>query len=1274
MSVPKGKAKSTGPAKSTAGNGAARPAPGFIRSETVLDDGSIYVWDTPTAPADDREIYSMAGSTFRQAPNALHTWAPPKTEDGEPKQYEILTGHLSVTGALQLHDLDPDRHPETTLTDTVFDVTYRPRGQDNAHDEQSGEVSAIDQHSREPAWPDALGVRPRALKRHMSKISDAVTVMAHDLETRQGWGHGYACAGPIRLPDGGLAFLRPGAPALTADGTDPALTCRFPAGVGTQPGVRVLTIDDPSTPETADSDLDAYLRILDLTPGQPEIALCLACLLAWAPFASLPGMGMAAAVLAGETGSLKTAMGGVLIAAQSRTFTGGQGVEVPVTAKMRGNQTTVFGADQIMHPLSGFLALADDLFADQMTPREVAEAWRRLSLIGDNVATGSGGTRGGYRNGRRDLPPPVYPRCCLLVTAERLPDESAHSSATARFAVLELGTPVNRPVLTELQAKSREISRAHAAMIASRLAAPAALQAARAAGKDITRGWGLEGHGRVEVGYEHLAAGAYLIGERIRAVANADPALWLADAADLLRKAASDQTQRSGMRKGRDMARDPIRLFAKHLRAVLAGNPCWLASDRNPTADGSFHPPTEIPGHGPQSVGWRQTGGQLGGMIPPGGGGPPVGAVIVSGPRSSGWPRGKTVARIRAADWPGIHDAVAERVGRDGWSLPEPDVMRARLADAGYLQSAADSQSLLWAKNTRCLALDLGRILDGAEDGPDLEPEPDATEDQPDNPGPAQEALDGLPGPDDGPAHGSQADPNPEQPGAAKPCPGPCRGCGETWEYGRGGWLCPACQAKASAPAEHTEPAPDRPTAKRRGHASGYAVLSPAGLHLPGQDPRPCPLPPSLADAYALAAEIDANQLWIHPVAAVAMGLPGLDARRNVPIDAGSPHPWATLVAGLRDAEPAGLAPWMTVWDTAGGRQGTGRSIVLPHLESRAAWAFDQDGEPWGPEFDGPALLEAVTLLSAALGSPFDYYRSPNATAAQMARRLCRNLSPCEAIRTGRVPPALSHSLMLPAAWSRPLTAAERADTAVIKLDRNAAYLSAMNTPLGIGEPERRTGPVDFDPKLAGYYRLASQPRAYDPLLPPLEIMPRGDGALWVARPDAELLAGLGILPEIAEAWIWPQSGRVLAALYNRLRKARETLLPAKATPAGRAAWMTLGILYKSFVGYLARTAGPRNADDILWRPDYRDHIEAEAYGRMFRNLIKARDASGRHPIAAHVDAVYFTTSQPTPVKARPAGLTYGTGGGAWKDEGYAPLAALDLSHIQASFREVTGE
>src|SRR5690606_25117644 len=122
--------------------------------------------------------------------------------------------------------------------------------------------------------------------------------------------------------------------------------------------------------------------------------------LAWAPMSALPDLGRVAVMIAGETGFKKTAGAAVTIAAQSSTWVGGEGIEVPATVKMRHNQRTVFGLDQALHPLSGLVGLVDDWFAGDMAPKEITTQWTRMSALADNMATGSGGTRGGYQNGK----------------------------------------------------------------------------------------------------------------------------------------------------------------------------------------------------------------------------------------------------------------------------------------------------------------------------------------------------------------------------------------------------------------------------------------------------------------------------------------------------------------------------------------------------------------------------------------------------------------------------------------------------------------------------------------------------------------------------------------------------------------------------------------------------------------------------------------------------------------------------------------------------------
>ncbi|MEV0589731.1 hypothetical protein [Nonomuraea sp. NPDC050310] len=1211
-------------------------------------------------------VHSLGGRRFVQTPEALQA----HTKEGQ--LYDLLPGQLAVTRAAQLRDLTADRTPESVLTDTVFQVAYHAPGTDRL----STLVSVADLDAREPQWPDQLGIRPHTTKRNLETIGVAVRAVAATLRADVGWTYGYACTGPVRLEGGEWAWLRPGKAALTATGTDDRLTAEIPRGIGAVQGVAVLDMDDPSPAASAAEDLEALLRVLDLVPDQPEIPLALLAQLAWAPFSALPDLGRIAVAVAGDTGSRKTAISGAIIAAQSSTFSGGRGVEVPVTIKMRHNQSTVFAADQVLHPLSGLVGTVDDWFAGRMTAKEIAEAWKRLSAIGDNTATGSGGARGGYRNGQGVVARQVFPRCCVLATAERFPEEGKHSSETARYVALELAAPVNLAVLSEIQRDGRPLSRAHAAMIQASLGDLDRVYAALEWGKQVAESWPHGGHGRVTYGYARLLGGAYLLAERMRELLEVDPAPMLEHAADLMAKAASEQTRRSGIRKGRDIARDPVALWTKHLRQALAGEPFWAADVRR--GDAGHYLPPQIPGYGAHALGWRQ-GSEV---LIPAGKGDPVGAVVAYVPgESAGRPPWRPLTlRLRSGRWQEIYDVISARVvAEDGWSLPASADLRARLVDAGYLKSATAQNEDLWDGRPRCYVLDLGKLLEGEEE--DCDPGQEAGGVPADSPPAPAAPVPPAVVPEVCPACGLKVDaavrdlfgglhpmcapdePMPAPAPAVEPAPAPAVEPAPEPQSGPESAVEPA-PAPSPSKAPQGRTGPQKAPYVRRSYAHRAAVLDVTGLHLAGAaSPQECPLPASKSAALALADHHDIKQLWITPRAAHALGLPTVDDHADVPTDAGVPHAWADDNAIQGD--PVGVAPWMVVWPRGATRDKGSRSIVLPHLETRAAWTYDGEGNP--RDLEPATLLRAVELLADALGA--DYYWSPNATSALLARRHCRKLgeSLSRTILAGAVPPAVGYSKMLASKWQRPLTPQERKDRAVIRLDRNAAYLSAMNIPLGMGDPTYTDGPRALNRKLAGYWRIAQAPTGLDALLPELRFKPARDGHLWLTTPDAALLEDLGVLPEITAAWVWEDSRKVLASLYDTIRVARLGLLKGKVAgdPAAAVAHALTADLYKSFTGYLARAEGPRAEDkrgpDLLWRPDWRDQILAEAGARMYRNLL----AADRRPIASYVDAAYFTTSETDPIAARPGGLAYDhptkpTGrGGSWKNEGLVLLENL---------------
>lgn len=1222
----------------------------------------------------DTFVHTLNDRKFFQSPTELCA----VTREGKP--YPLLAGRLAVAAAAQLRDLDVNRRPESTLTDTVFTVHYRPQHSDA---ELSAPVSAIDLDAREPSWPDVLGVRPRTTKRTLENVGNAVRAMGQTLERAQGWSFAYACSGPLRQDDDTLVFLRHGRPALTAEGDDPALSVAYPEGVGALPGVSILDLDDPSDDE---DDLEALLRVLDLTPDQPAIGLTILAQLAWAPWSALPDLGRVAVMLAGESGLGKTAIAGAaVVAAQSSTFQPVAGVDPAVPVKMRGAQATVFGVDKVLMPLSGLVGIVDDWFADKMSGKEIGEQWKRLSLIGDNMATGAGGTRGGYRNGRSFLAKSQFPRCCVLATAENLPDEAKHASATARYVALKMESAPDLDVLTEIQANPRALSRAHAGMIRAGLRDPQRAYKALEWGKATVESWEYVGHRRVLYGYARIAAGAWLLAERARELSGVDPSAMLAYASETLRGALIDQTRRAGLRNGRDMSRDAVRLFVRRFREALAAGTLWAAAPERPelSEEGTYLPPS-LPSHGAHALGWRQVGGRL----TPAGSGDPIGSVIVA--NGTGRPPWRPVVlRMRATRWRDVAEHVSERVlHADGWSLPAPDELLEKLVKAGYVRQLGVESRELWSgESVRVRQFDLGRILDGDDDAPEGTP-PDGAETAPDGPDP-------VPGTDTPGRHLRAVSDAPSAAEATSTGDDPhvCRVCAEPMSadlFGNGAHATcappelgqagngEAAEEITATPVAGSDPSAWRPQPEprngvketaggsprrpgrgksRRTVAHPVAALDVDGLWLPGAEaPIDAELPRSKSAAYELARVYDVRQLWITSRAAAALELPTVDDRVNVPTDAGTAHPWDDTDAGTAIAsDPVGVAPWMVVWE--GVRAQTSRSIVLPHLDTRAAWAWDND-QP--RDLDGRTLANAVEAFRVATGGE-DYYWSPNTTTKTMARKHSRNLTPCLSIQAGQVPPAIGYRQVMPAKWARELTPDEKRVSSpaslLVRLDRGSAYLSAMGTYLGIGEPTRHAEGRAFDPKLAGYWRIAEVPTGFDPELPELRFHPDGQGNIWLTTPDVALLLDLGKKLDIAEAWVWEKSGKVLYSLYDHIRKARESVYARKVDdPAAAVAFKVFADLYKSFTGELAATRGPKNAEDVMWRPDFRDHLKAEAGARMYRNLMKAKEHN-RAPVASYVDAAYFVCAD---VDDLPAGLVYDPiQGGAWKVEGAVPLAQL---------------
>lgn len=504
---------------------------------------------------------------------------------------------------------------------------------------------------------------------------------------------------------------------------------------------------------------------------------------------------------------------------------------------------------------------------------------------------------------------------------------------------------------------------------------------------------------------------------------------------------------------------------------------------------------------------------------------------------------------------------------------------------------------------------------------------------------------------------------------------GECRACGaasvHTWD--QHGTVCVMCalgQGQAQAQAVPADPAvtpdqpePARPARPARKTAQGAArlrlagVLDRDGLWLPGADePTPADMPSDAGAAYQLAAAHELRQLWIHPSAHDALGIPASRAlSADVTASTAIEHPW-TSVAGYRldTGHGAGLAAWVNIAPTEG--DGRRLALVFP--------AYDYNRTDWHTSSNGGALLDAVTRFGAVLGEPF--YMSLNETTAALVRRTAgEKLTLPWKVRDDVPEPAGKVKHL--GDWSRALTDEEDLSGGWLhRYDLNGAECS-VNTSVfvGVGEPER--GPLAaFDRaamKSRAGYVLANVPRqhaALDPRLPDIlapwsAVDQRADttgGPAWAPVELLVLLDELGVPIETREALLWPESARLLRSYGEKVSRARMALITGD-DERDQLALAAVKAGYKSRIGDFNR-AGSR-----IYRPDIRDAIIAKARANAYRSLRKIVRTSGRYPVAFHVDAAYYVSDESDILVAAPAGMTFSDELGKWKPEDTLLLAKV---------------
>ncbi|WP_163554033.1 hypothetical protein, partial [Candidatus Frankia alpina] len=695
----------------------------------------------------------MNGKVFRQYAARLTVVT---TRGGEEREYQIAEGHFAVSRVLEIRDVETGFTPGDIVA-TIYYVTFTPP---NSDDTRTVLVTDEDMRDRNSTWPKQTGACAFMPTRRtgVETVSDAIKAMA--LRAR---GHGgptlaYGVPGLLLRDGRPPAFLRPGKPALVSGGVDQETWCELPPEQAKTEGVRLLGLDDPSTDEQATADLLALFRFPALVPDDPAVGITLVSLLAYAPWAglpetdTLPGVGHLAVMLAGTSGLRKTAMAALVLGAQSSTYRPAKGKPVTATVRLRhgakNGGSSAIGAQRALWPLAGLSALVDDAFAEELTDGEVHSQWIELSGLADSMAEQNSGVKA-TRTGS-GLMPSRYPRCCLLATAEDLPDEDRHVSGVARWFALKTESTVDLAVLTEMQAGVRALSRAHARIVQDTLSDLDIPRRAVAWAEEQVSGWDTSNvHGRAVQNATFVLAGWRLLtwaGERGGLT---DMDSWTAWGAEQIHAAMDAQARRGGIVGNTQAARDPVKLFLRRFREALTDGTWYLATPER-ADDGAAMPPTAIPGYGPAAVGWRQ-----GPRVTADGFGPatqwfttgrgdPLGAVHIKEPGTPGRaPFAPAMLVMRAALWDDVARTVARRAReRDGHGISDtPAVLLRRLVEQGITKSAAPESGKVWKGKGTCnqdvLKFDLLRLLgdditDPGEDdnGPGdggQEPEPEPT-------------------------------------------------------------------------------------------------------------------------------------------------------------------------------------------------------------------------------------------------------------------------------------------------------------------------------------------------------------------------------------------------------------------------------------------------------------------------------------------------------------------------------------------------------------------
>lgn len=346
----------------------------------------------------------------------------------------------------------------------------------------------------------------------------------------------------------------------------------------------------------------------------------------------------------------------------------------------------------------------------------------------------------------------------------------------------------------------------------------------------------------------------------------------------------------------------------------------------------------------------------------------------------------------------------------------------------------------------------------------------------------------------------------------------------------------------------------------------------------------------------------DIDILHVHASALPRLGLPAQAPAPPAPGERAPIHPWFTGQLPAGRLERALTSSLRT----------DGREILIGAYQGGS-------GDPFAGAADGRELLQAHLAYSDALD--WQFRNSANVTGWKLLHLLPRRHD----LSHPEHPPDLDGQVEIPyGAWT-PAQAPARGLPWVHAWDVNGQRLAACSRlPLGLSGLHERPGcfPALVESKLPGYHLVE---RVHDPfpgVIPPIF------GPGWHTTPRVKMATDLGIPVQVSRSWVWEDHTAYLNAFYDRMRKARSSLLERGDPPAQIA----LAALKQTYLQPLGRLHSRRTSerDPNHYRPSWYDHIIGAELARQYLRLHQLAQL-GCPVIAVYFDTIIIESDRPEP-------------------------------------------